>query len=93
MVCSLLQNRSLNTYTYMTPENHNMNDAFLKILKSTREDVTRPGLLDTPERASKAFAYLTSGYAMDLDEVINNALFPSDSEEMVIVKDIEFYSF
>jgi GTP cyclohydrolase I len=52
----------------------------------------RPGLLDTPERAAKAFAYLTSGYTMDLDEVINNALFPSDSEEMVIVKDIELYS-
>jgi GTP cyclohydrolase I len=56
MVCSLLQNRSLNTYTNMTPENHNMKDAFLKIIKSTREDVTMPGLLDTPERASKAFA-------------------------------------
>ena len=69
-----------------------MKDSFLKIIESTGEDVMRPGLLDTPERASKAFAYLTSGYTMDLDEVINNALFPSDSEEMVIVKDIELYS-
>ena len=69
-----------------------MKDSFLKIIESTGENVMRPGLLDTPERAAKAFAYLTSGYTMDLDEVINNALFPSDSEEMVIVKDIELYS-
>lgn len=69
-----------------------MQDSFLKIIKSTGEDTTRPGLLDTPQRAAKAFSYLTSGYEMDLDTVINNALFPSDSEEMVIVKDIELYS-
>ena len=69
-----------------------MKDSFLKIIDSTGENTSRPGLLDTPERAAKAFAYLTSGYGMDLDEVINNALFPSDSEEMVIVKDIELYS-
>ena len=69
-----------------------MKDSFLKIIESTGENTSRPGLLDTPERAAKAFAYLTSGYGMDLDEVINNALFPSDSEEMVIVKDIELYS-
>ena len=69
-----------------------MKDSFLKIIQSTGEDVTRPGLLDTPQRAAKAFSYLTSGCDMDLDTVINNALFPSDSEEMVIVKDIELYS-
>ena len=92
MVFSLLQNVVDFTYTNTTSENYNMKDSFLKIIESTGEDVTRPGLLDTPERASKAFAYLTSGYGMDLDEVINNALFPSDSEEMVIVKDIELYS-
>ncbi len=69
-----------------------MEDQFLKIIESTGEDTQRPGLLDTPQRAAKAFEYLTSGYAMDLDKVINNALFPSDSEEMVIVKDIELFS-
>ena len=69
-----------------------MNNHFAKIIQSTGEDLNRPGLLDTPARAAKAFAYLTSGYDMDLDEVINNALFPSDSEEMVMVKDIELYS-
>jgi len=69
-----------------------MRDEYLKIIQSTGEDVTRPGLLDTPDRAAKAFEYLTSGYHMDLKEVINDALFPSDSEEMVIVKDIELFS-
>jgi GTP cyclohydrolase I len=69
-----------------------MNNHFEKIIQSTGEDLTRPGLLDTPARAAKAFAYLTSGYHMDLDAVINNALFPSESDEMVMVKDIELYS-
>ena len=69
-----------------------MRDEYLKIIESTGEDVNRPGLLDTPDRAAKAFEFLTSGYNMDLKEVINDALFPSDSEEMVIVKDIELFS-
>jgi len=69
-----------------------MRDQYLKIIESTGEDVNRPGLLDTPQRAAKAFEYLTSGYRMNLKEVINEALFPSDSEEMVIVKDIELFS-
>lgn len=69
-----------------------MRDEYLKIIESTGEDVERPGLVDTPDRAAKAFEYLTSGYTMDLKEVINDALFPSDSEEMVIVKDIELFS-
>ena len=69
-----------------------MNHHFEKIIESTGEDLSRPGLLDTPQRAAKAFEYLTSGYNMDLEEVINNALFPSESDEMVMVKDIELYS-
>ena len=69
-----------------------MRDQYQKIIESTGEDTTRAGLLDTPDRAAKAFAYLTSGYEMDLNAVINDALFPSDSEEMVIVKDIELFS-
>jgi len=52
----------------------------------------RDGLLDTPERAAKAMKYLTHGYDQTLDEVVNNAIFESDSEEMVIVRDIELYS-
>jgi GTP cyclohydrolase I len=54
--------------------------------------LTRPGLADTPKRAAKAFQYLCKGYQDDLDTLVNNAIFPSDNDEMVIVKDIELYS-
>ena len=56
------------------------------------EDLERPGLVDTPDRAAKAYTYLTRGYQQTIEEVVNNALFPSDSTDMVIVKDIELYS-
>lgn len=69
-----------------------MEDAYKKIIKECGEDLTRPGLIDTPKRAAKAMKFLTRGYHQELDDVINNALFPSDSREMVIVKDIELYS-
>ena len=69
-----------------------MEDAYKTIIEQCGEDLDRPGLLDTPKRAAKAMKFLTQGYAQDLDTVINNAMFPSDSREMVIVKDIELYS-
>lgn len=69
-----------------------MKEQFANIIASIGEDLTRPGLADTPERAAKAFQFLTRGYHQTLDDVINGALFPSDSEEMIIVKDIELYS-
>lgn len=65
---------------------------YRKIIESTGEDLDRAGLKDTPQRAARAFEFITRGYSQDLDEVINNALFPSDSNEMVIIKDIELYS-
>ena len=67
-------------------------ECFKKIIESIGEDTSRPGLADTPERAFKAFSFLTKGYKEDLDTIINNALFPSESREMVVVKDIELYS-
>jgi GTP cyclohydrolase I len=69
-----------------------MKDAFAKIIEGVGEDLSRPGLLDTPERAAKAFQFLNHGYTQTIDEVVNNALFPSDSEEMIVVQDIELYS-
>ena len=69
-----------------------MEKEFAKIIEAVGEDINRPGLHDTPKRAAKAFKYLNHGYDLDLDTVINGALFPSDNEEMVIVKDIELYS-
>lgn len=62
------------------------------IIENVGEDPQRPGLLDTPKRAAKAFQFLTRGYQQDLDTVVNDALFPSDSSEMVLVQDIEMYS-
>ncbi len=69
-----------------------MEQAFLDILTQIGEDTQRAGLVDTPKRAAKAMEFLTQGYSMDIDEVINNAMFPSDTDEMVIVKNIELYS-
>ncbi|ABD81353.1 GTP cyclohydrolase I FolE [Saccharophagus degradans] len=69
-----------------------MKEYFAKIIESVGEDLTRPGLLDTPQRAATAMEFLTSGYKQTLDEVVNDALFPSDSNDMVIVKDIELFS-
>ena len=69
-----------------------MEDSYLDILKAIGEDPDRPGLKDTPKRAAKAMAFLMQGYEMNIDDVINNALFPSDTDEMVIVKNIELYS-
>jgi GTP cyclohydrolase I len=69
-----------------------MRDSFAKIIEEIGEDLTRPGLLDTPDRAAKAFKFLNRGYEQQLEEVVNNALFPSESNEMVVVKDIELYS-
>lgn len=69
-----------------------MREHFASIIAGVGEDLTRPGLLDTPDRAAKAFQFLTRGYNQTLDEVVNDALFPSDSDEMIIVKDIELYS-
>ncbi len=67
-------------------------DHYLKILSAIGEDTTRDGLKDTPQRAAKAFKYLTKGYDQSLDEVVNGAIFESDNDEMVIVRDIELYS-
>ncbi|MCZ2149928.1 MAG: GTP cyclohydrolase I FolE [Bryobacterales bacterium] len=62
------------------------------ILAELGEDVTREGLIRTPERADKALRFLTSGYSMNLDGIINGALFDVEYDEMVLVRDIEFYS-
>jgi GTP cyclohydrolase I len=65
---------------------------FAKIIEAIGEDLTREGLVDTPKRAAKAFKFLNNGYDKTLDDVLNDAIFTSDTEDMVIVKDIELYS-
>ena len=62
------------------------------ILRELGEDPSRDGLLRTPERSEKALRFLTSGYKVDLGKIVNGALFDVEYDEMVIVKDIEFYS-
>lgn len=69
-----------------------MKQQYTEILGAIGEDITRPGLVDTPDRAAKAMQFLTRGYDQTVEEVVNGALFPSDSSEMIIVKDIELYS-
>lgn len=72
---------------YVTIANH-----YSHIIQSCGEDLTREGLLDTPTRAAKAFSYLTRGYHQSLKVVANDAIFPSDNPELVLVQNIEFYS-
>lgn len=69
-----------------------MEKAFADIIKKIGEDPTRDGLLDTPTRAAKAFEFLTEGYRRSVKDVVNDALFDSDCNEMVVVSDIELYS-
>nr|WP_233279471.1 GTP cyclohydrolase I FolE [Acidihalobacter yilgarnensis] len=65
---------------------------YREILATTGEPLDRDGLRDTPQRAAKAFEFLTRGYRQTLEEVVNGALFESEMDEMVLVRDVELYS-
>lgn len=69
-----------------------MDNLYLEILKEIGENPEREGLAKTPSRAAKAFEYLTSGYRENIGKILNNAVFSSKNDDMVIVKEIEFYS-
>src|SRR5215203_3422538 len=69
-----------------------MEDLIRQLLSELGEDPDREGLLRTPLRVAKALKFLTSGYDADIDEVLNGALFTVDYSEMVIVRDIDYYS-
>ena len=69
-----------------------MEQAYASLITAIGDDLNRAGLVDTPKRAAKAFQFLCKGYNDDLNTIVNNAVFPSDNDEMVIVKDIELYS-
>lgn len=73
------------------PDTSRLIDAYSTIIAEI-DDVTRPGVLDTPKRAAKAMQFLTKGYAESLEEVVNGALFTTENREMIVVQDVELYS-
>ena len=71
---------------------HEIEPTVRKLLSQLGENPDRNGLQETPKRVAKALTYLTQGYHQDIDTLLNDALFPIQYDEMVIVKDIDFYS-
>ena len=69
-----------------------ISEHYHSLLALVGENPAREGLADTPMRAAKALQYLTRGYQQTVEEIVNNAIFESDNDQMVIVKDIELYS-
>jgi len=72
--------------------NDKLADLYEEIIRGVGEDPAREGLQKTPERAANAMQYLTRGYRQSVDEVVNKAIFESDNNQMILVKDIELYS-
>ena len=73
-------------------EEESISDLMRKVLLKLGEDPSREGLVRTPDRAEKALSFLTSGYQTSVEEIVNGALFAEKCDEMVVVRDIEFYS-
>ncbi len=73
-------------------EEETISSLMKKVLEKIGEDPAREGLIRTPDRAEKALRFLTSGYEVDIKQMVNGALFTHECDEMVIVKDIEFFS-
>jgi GTP cyclohydrolase I len=69
-----------------------MEHSFRELLECVGEDPERQGLVKTPNRAARAFEFLTNGYRQSLDDLVNDAIFDSEASEIVLVKDIELYS-
>ena len=69
-----------------------LTELYAGIIRDVGEDPSREGLQKTPERAAKAMQYLTRGYTQSAEEVVNNAIFESENNQMILVKDIELYS-
>jgi GTP cyclohydrolase I len=75
-----------------TDNNKNITKLIEKLLQEVGEDPTREGLLKTPARVAKSWAYFSRGYNQDLDDVVNNAIFHETSKDMIVVRDVEFFS-
>ena len=70
----------------------NIEQLTVDLLNAIGEDPNREGLLRTPLRVAKAWDFFSKGYTQSLDEIVNNALFSEDNKDMVVVRDVEFYS-
>ena len=70
----------------------NLSNVFQELLTNIGEDINREGLKNTPKRAAEAFSYLTSGYKIKVQDVVKDALFSCDNDDMVVAKDIELFS-
>lgn len=81
-----------NILAYDETVTESLREHYSAIITGVGEDATRDGLLKTPERAAKAMQFLTQGYELDAENILRSAMFAEDYSEMVIVKDIEFYS-
>jgi len=77
---------------YDEEQTQKLGENYRNILEIIGEDLSRDGLLKTPERVAKAMQYLTNGYGIDPSEILKSAMFREDYQQMVIVKDIEVYS-
>src|SRR5574344_859988 len=77
---------------YNTKNTDELAENYKQIITLIGEDVNREGLIKTPERAAKAFQFLTQGYQMQPEEILRSALYHEDYKQMVVVKDIEIYS-
>lgn len=75
-----------------TLKHEKLEEAYKSVLKEVGEDLSRPGLKGTPERAAKAMEFLTKGYHESLEEITNGAIFPCQNNDLVTVQNIEFYS-
>lgn len=91
-----MNNTTENSYTKEESYNPEMTEKlthdYRSIIEGLGEDVSRDGLVKTPERAAKAMQFLTSGYGMDAEAILRSAMFKEEYAEMVLVKDIEIYS-
>lgn len=96
LIREMIHDNSLEGYKKIDKYNYETIDKlafhYREILKLIGEDATREGLLDTPQRVAKSIQFLTHGYDLDPEEILNSARFKEDYRQMVVVKDIEIYS-
>uniref|UniRef100_A0A1I7X981 GTP cyclohydrolase 1 n=1 Tax=Heterorhabditis bacteriophora TaxID=37862 RepID=A0A1I7X981_HETBA len=90
-ICDI-KNKAVADHKKKTSHLEHMTQAYSSIISHVGEDINRQGLLKTPERAAKAMLYFTKGYEEQLDDILNEAVFDEDHDEMVIVRDIEMFS-